>query len=101
MTRLLLSFTAAFLLAGSGSFDGVGAIDNVHLSIADSTITGNYGDGIFAGSGTVVATNNIVTKNAQNGFDNIVATFKSRGNSTVEDNFGGASSGTITPIGGL
>ena len=80
----------------------IGAIDNVHLSITDSTITGNYGEGVFAGSGaTVVVANNVVTKNALNGFLNISSTFKSRGNNTVVDNFGGVSSGPITPIGGL
>lgn len=86
----------------AGTFDGVGAIDNVHLSVTDSTITGNYGEGVFAGSGaTVVVSNNVVTKNAFNGFLNVSSTFKSRGNNTVEDNFGGVSSGVITPIGGL
>jgi hypothetical protein len=86
----------------AGTFDGVGAIDNVHLSITDSTITGNYGEGVFAGSGaTVVVSNNVVTKNALNGLLNVSSTFKSRGNNTVEDNFGGVSSGPITLIGGL
>jgi len=87
----------------TGSFDGV-IVDgnNAHLSITDSTVTGNYGEGITAESGaTVVVSNNIVTKNALHGFFIVLSTFKSRGNNTVEDNFGGPSSGTITPIGGL
>lgn len=86
----------------AGVYDGIGANDNTHLTISDTTVTGNYGDGIFAiGGATVVASGNVLTKNGETGFNNISSTFKSRSNNTVQDNFGGASAGTITPIGGL
>jgi hypothetical protein len=89
--------------AAATSFDaGVRVGGNAHLSIADSTVTGNYANGLIAlAPATILASNNIVTKNALYGFGNLGGTFKTRSNNVVEDNFGGASSGPLTPVGGL
>jgi hypothetical protein len=92
--------------AANTSFDaGVVAAGNAHLSISDSTVTGNYANGMITlGSpATIIATGNIVTKNALYGFGNLSATFKTRSNNVVEDNFLGAFSGSpaLTPVGGL
>jgi hypothetical protein len=88
----------------SGSVDGVAAANNVHMSVTDSTITGNYGNGLAAYSGaTMIASNNLVTKNGvfSGLYNDGSSTFKSRGNNIVQDNFGSATNGTITSIGGL
>lgn len=88
--------------AASGIYQGgVVATGNAHVSVADSTVTGNFGNGIVNVGGTIVATGNVVTKNAYFGLGNASGTFKTRSNNVVEDNFGGSSSGSLTPIGGL
>ena len=42
-----------------------------------------------------------MTKNGDYGFSNCGATFSSRGNNTVQDNFAGATIGTITNVAGF
>jgi hypothetical protein len=87
---------------GTGSYDGVYANGFAHVSVTDSTITGNYGSGLAALNGaTIVAANNLVSKNAQYGFANSSSTFESRGDNTVQANFGAAASGAITDVSGL
>jgi hypothetical protein len=103
-TKAELSITRSVVARNgeAGAFDAIGASDNVHLTVSDNMITGNYGDGISAISGaTVVASDNAVTKNAQYGFFNSLSAFKSRGDNAVQDNGSGPNSGTITTIGGL
>ncbi len=82
--------------------DGVSASGTVHVSVSDSTVSGNFRHGIAAFSGaTIVVTDNVVTKNAVAGFSNSSSTFNSRGNNTVQDNFIAPNIGPVTPAGVL
>lgn len=73
-----------------------------HVSVTDSTITGNYGQGIVTSGagGTLIASRNTITRNATAGLHNDAGTLYSSQDNRIQGNFGGATSGTITPLPG-
>jgi hypothetical protein len=71
-----------------------------HVSVTDSTLTGNYGDGIRAEApfGTTIASRNTITRNAGAGLHEFYGTLYSTGDNRVQGNFGGETSGTISSL---
>jgi hypothetical protein len=72
-----------------------------HVSVTDSTVTGNYGQGLINVGGTLIASRNTITRNATAGLGNSSGTLYSSQDNRVQGNFGGATSGTITPLPGI
>jgi Right handed beta helix region len=90
--------TIARSLIARNNGDGVRVQEgggSARMSVSDSTITGNYGNGIYS-DGTTLATRNIVTLNQIFGFDNFNGTFLSGGDNRAFSNFAGPTSGTIS-----
>jgi Right handed beta helix region len=73
----------------------------VHVSVTDSTITGNYAQGIEGSGVTIIASRNTITRNLMNGMQNTAGAFFSYGDNRVQGNFGGATLGPISPLGGM
>jgi hypothetical protein len=75
----------------------------VHVSVTDSTLTGNYAQAIVGAgaNATVIASRNTVTRNATTGLQNSGGAFYSTGDNRVQGNFGSPTSGTISTLGGL
>ena len=74
-----------------------------HVSVSDSTVTGNDGQGITVSGagGTIVASRNTVTRNGLAGLRNDSGTFYSARDNRVQGNFGsGDIVGTITTLTG-
>jgi hypothetical protein len=98
---LARSVVARNKAAGVSANSFVGGI--AHASVTDSTISGNYGDGIVGtGAGTtLIASGDTLTRNAGFGFKNVGGTFFTRTNNSLQSNFGGATSGAISTLGPL
>jgi parallel beta helix pectate lyase-like protein len=70
------------------------------VNVETCVVSLNGDDGIFVESGILRVSNSTVTDNFNAGFDNLSATFESRGNNTVRGNGGGDTLGTITVTSG-
>jgi Right handed beta helix region len=89
---------------GGGVFTYMAAAGEAHVSVTDSTVTGNYGHGLVttgALGGTLIASRNTITRNEAAGLRNNGGTLYSTQDNRVQGNFGGATSGTITPLPGI
>lgn len=89
---------------GGGVFTYMATAGEAHVSVTDSTVTGNYGHGLVttgALGGTLIASRNTITRNEAAGLRNNGGTLYSTQDNRVQGNFGGATSGTITPLPGI
>ena len=72
----------------------------IHASVTDTTITGNYGQGlnVLGSSVTFIASGNTITRNQNFALHNSGGTFYTRSNNSIQGNFDGTTSGAITPL---